>query len=366
MQRLTRLMFIITLVVLASASFAGPNADTNLGAMTVLLTDGGSSSEGYFQEWSYAIQANEYVTCIAYYAVEDVRFSKKPSFTSTASGDRTGWSTNISPDRKAVYIFGPRTHFGPNLSSSYSISYIIYYDDSPTSQDTVIWDGTSQSSSWSRTGTPGNGGGGFWSYNSELLGGPYSPISTNWFSFGVSGTVNSLPGGAFVGQVMQVGPELFGQYPGSWGAIGSYSASPALPQVTTDLHKYGWGMYGTIDYFDPVSRTHVAAGNWRVYYTDIPDWPIEEGTFLIKTKWANGWTEPAVVTGKFTAQPGSTVVSPLWPVSYVDWATMGVAGFSGTFTNPDQLTDLLVLRTTNLCWRTRLTRTFCTFSPGNR
>lgn len=318
-------------VISASAICAAPNAD-------VSMSEGMSASEWHYQEWGYTTSPNEFLTCIAYYALEDNRFTKAPSFTTTGDANRVGWSTYISPDRTAVYIFGPRSHFGPNPGDEYTITYIVYYDESPTSHDTVVWDGAVQTSAWSRAGTPGNGGAGNWSYSPDLQGGPYDPISTNWCSFGISGTVNSPPGGAFVGQIMQVGPDIFGDYPGDWGTVSSYSASPAMPQVSGDLHKYGWGMYGVIEFFDPASRTHVSMGDWQIYYKDITDWPVEEGTYLIKTSWIDGWNEPAMVTGTFRAQPGSTVESPPWPVSYTDWSTIGVANFEGTFTNPDQLT----------------------------
>ncbi len=159
----------------------------------------------------------------------------------------------------------------------------------------------------------------------------------------ISGTVYSPETSASVGLPMQVGPlsALGGASNlNPWGTILAYSASPGMPIVGDDLHLYGWGMYGAIDYLDIVGRTHIATGEWWIYYTPILDFPIENGTYIIKTSWPDGWEAPAKVTGKFWAMPGSTVQSPPWPNDNTDWSELGVGTFTGTFSTADVMSGV--------------------------
>ncbi|MBI2842577.1 MAG: hypothetical protein HYX78_04180 [Armatimonadetes bacterium] len=345
MHRLVVMALSVLLAFAAVAAVAQEKSDFSLGADVDIPPEEISSDVQHYQEWGYVVDPNERATCIAYFALGNTRFTKAPIFTGTWTGNHLGWSTYISSDRKAVYLFGPRTHFGPDLGQQYGISYIVYYDDSSTSQDTVIWDGSVQTFSWSRTGTTGDGYSGSWGFDPNPLGGPYSPLATSWLEIIFSGIVNSPGPGAYVGEPMQVGPMsavgVIDQPGWPWGVIESYAVSETLPPVLTDLDQYGWGMYGTIDYLDIDGRTHVSEGSWWIYYTPVTSFPIEQGTYLIKTSWTDGWENPATVTGKFWAEPGSTVQSPPWPVDYVDWSSVGVASFAGTFTNPNVLDGTL-------------------------
>ncbi len=333
------ILSLIVLVALSTGALAEqPKMDRNLGTTGPQIV-----ATQHYQEWGYQVDPGEYVTCIAYFAIGDTRFTKAPTFTNTWVGETSGWSTAISPDRKAVYLFGPRSHFGPNINQPYGITYNVYYDTQTAAQDTIIFDGGTLTFGWHRSGTTGNGTPGTWSHSPTPVGGPYSTISTNWINMGLTGVIFSEGTSAYVGEWMQVGPKSTvgeeNQETFPWGTITSYSASPGLPQVGGDLNKYGWGMRGTIDYLDIEGRTHISEGNWWIYYTDLQQFPIEEGTYIIKTNWPNGWSEPAVVTGNFIAASGSTVQPP-WPADYADWSCIGVAGFTGTFSDPNTLTGV--------------------------
>jgi len=294
-----------------------------------------------FQVWNYTTDPGEYLTCIAYYAHPGTRFTKPPVFQNYGSGDRTGWTSYMSPDAKAVYIYGQRTHFGPVLATRYTIAYAIYYEDMDTTpgvgQDTVVWDGSVRTFSWSRTGFPGDGGTGSWSFSPYLYYPNPQPLTKSSIRADLTGEVNSPGPGAYVGETMQVGPAMFGAYPGPWGTLSNYTASSDVPPPATDTGLSGWAMNGTITYLDTAARVHVSEGDWWLYDTSILSWPVEQGAYIITTRWENGWENPAIVSGRFYSDRESTVVSPPWPIDYLDWSYIGTASFNGTFTNPNLL-----------------------------
>lgn len=172
----------------------------------------------------------------------------------------------------------------------------------------------------------------YWDYTQWPPNTYYFP-SDSWANFAVSGQGNSEEALARVGLSMWVGPR--GGYSTPWGIIDSYLASPSLPQVSDDLNMWGWAMSGVIDYFDDASNTYITSGDMWLYYTGNPLTMVEQGKFLMKTTWPEGWsdpTKPAVITGKFWPKAGSD--APLgWPGYPVDWSSLGVFSFSGTMTN---------------------------------
>lgn len=308
----------------------------------------------YTQSWAYTTDPNEYLTAIVYYIHPGDRFQDKPVFTATYTGDRTGWATRISPDGKTVCLFGPRTHFGPNPGQPYGISYRIQYEDQGASglgQDTVVWLGDAQTYKWSRTAMP-SGGVLYWSSALPCLYPTHSLLPTSWLAAGLSGEVQKPEGLPYLGQPMQVGPSMFGDLPGPWGALTSYGASSTLLQIGAEqLGDYGWAMRGTVRFLDLTQRAHVSEGSWWLYHKQMTDWPIEQGTYIMVASWPNGWDQPSTVTAKFFSQQGSTVVSPPWPDDCLDWSTLGGGTFSGTLSASNLLTGILNISENKLVLR---------------
>ncbi|MGA1980540.1 MAG: PEP-CTERM sorting domain-containing protein [Sedimentisphaerales bacterium] len=141
------------------------------------------------QEWYKNFDANESVTCIAFYGLGSVEFTQPPEwlvngYTPPYNHDIVGWETALSADNKIAYLYGPRA----TNSSGYPREWFAYelfyqWDTSaegfdpcyPVYQDMAIFDGPFGSEpifavGW--RGTPGDASS--WEYkDNNPYGGPY-------------------------------------------------------------------------------------------------------------------------------------------------------------------------------------------------
>lgn len=134
-----------------------------------------------------------------------------------------------------------------------------------------------------------------------------------------------------VGDPMQVGP-LGPNTALPWGQIVGYVAPEDLPQVGSDLDKYGFSMNAVIDSIDLGSRTVVYSGttyllapgygfDTQEQYLELFDWTM---TAIYNEDWS-----ACTVSGTMNAEYGARQPAG-WPVA-VDWSNGNPGTFTGTF-----------------------------------
>lgn len=159
-----------------------------------------------------------------------------------------------------------------------------------------------------------------------------------WLEADIEANVFAEQPSANVGDWLQVG-QVAGNpnsnannYP--FGTFTSYSASSGLPQVGSDLDKFGFALSGQIDSIS--GQTFGYSGNWWILapgygFDDTGTEYLEKGTFdftgVYTSDWAqadiSGYMYPEVGDRQPTNDSGTE-----WP-DPVDWSSAGRAYFEG-------------------------------------